>query len=263
MSDVRYQCPCCGYYTLTMRADHVPVEWCPVCWWEDDCGEETFGVDAPERPQGPNHVQLWQARENFADFGACAKHIKQFVRSPLLEELPENNRHQPLYRYARQLPCDFKLDSPLAPPRLSEDELMAIMRQSIGRPWPTTSYTIAYGSLIYPRLQRMDDGVIFEPNGVRDYWRLVRRGGWALVDDKDEHLVLALDGEQWLIARNVKMLRTEAKLSERGLAKRAGISHITISAIEQDHTMPQRATIEKLAAAFDISSDELCTPRFV
>ncbi len=37
----------------------------------------------------------------------------------------------------------------------------------------------------------------------------------------------------------------------------------TISAIEQNHSMPQPATIEKLAAAFDISSDELPGPRFV
>ncbi len=69
--------------------------------------------------------------------------------------------------------------------------------------------------------------------------------------------------EQWVIARNVKMLRAEAKLSVCGLAKRAGISHSTISAIEQRDSMPQPATIEKLAAALDISLDEFYRPRFV
>lgn len=223
-----------------------------------------FGVDAPERPQGPNHVQLWQARENFAAFGASEERRKRHVRSPLPAELTENNRHQPPYRHARALPSDFKLGPPLAPPHLTQEQVMAIVRVKRALPpTPPDTYTTAYGSLIYPRLQRVDDGAILEPNGERDYWRLVRRGGWALIDDKAERIALALMDEQWVIARNVKMLRAEAKLSVCGLAKRAGISHSTISAIEQRDSMPQPATIEKLAAALDISLDEFYRPRFV
>ena len=63
-----YQCPCCGYYTLEERGR---FEICSVCFWEDDDPTERVGQPAPERPQGPNRVHLWQARENFKVYGVA------------------------------------------------------------------------------------------------------------------------------------------------------------------------------------------------
>lgn len=74
-----YHCPCCGYLTLPERGGY---DICPVCFWEDDDPEEEFGQPAPERPQGANHVHLWQARLNYAAFGASEEWVKPYVRLP-------------------------------------------------------------------------------------------------------------------------------------------------------------------------------------
>lgn len=79
------QCPCCGYLTLGGRGGY---EICPVCFWEDDDPTETYGQSAPERPRGPNHVHLWQARENFLVFGAAEENDKQWTRPPRKGEMP-------------------------------------------------------------------------------------------------------------------------------------------------------------------------------
>ena len=86
MTSTAHQCPCCGYRTLHARGDY---EICPVCFWEDDDEAETYGIDAPERPQGPNRVQLWQARTNYLDFGAAEQRDKHHVRPPLKKEYPD------------------------------------------------------------------------------------------------------------------------------------------------------------------------------
>lgn len=78
------QCPCCGYYTLSERGGY---DICQVCWWEDDDESEVYGQPAPERPTGPNHVQLWETRENYLKFGASEERFKQYVRSPRQDEL--------------------------------------------------------------------------------------------------------------------------------------------------------------------------------
>ena len=78
-------CPCCGYFTLDSRgSDDI----CPVCFWQDDKATEEFGQPAPERPEGPNHVHLWQARLNYLAFSASEERLKSFVRAPLPDELP-------------------------------------------------------------------------------------------------------------------------------------------------------------------------------
>ena len=82
----RYQCPCCGYYTLSSRGGH---DICPVCFWHDDDPLEVFSQPAPERPRGPNHVHLWQARENFLASGASEERVNQYVRPPRKNEMPE------------------------------------------------------------------------------------------------------------------------------------------------------------------------------
>ncbi len=85
MTSLRFQCPCCGYYSLDVRGlDEI----CPICFWQDDNKNETYGRPAPERPRGPNSVHLWPARKNFLAFGAVDPRVKQGVRPPLDEELP-------------------------------------------------------------------------------------------------------------------------------------------------------------------------------
>lgn len=56
-------CPCCSYKTLARRGDY---DICPVCFWEDDGGND------PSLYSSPNHMTLGEACENFARFGACS-----------------------------------------------------------------------------------------------------------------------------------------------------------------------------------------------
>jgi hypothetical protein len=81
----RHRCPCCGFLTLHERGAY---EICPVCLWEDDDGDEHFCSPAPERPRGPNAVHLWEARENFREFGAAESRLSGLVRGPRPEEVP-------------------------------------------------------------------------------------------------------------------------------------------------------------------------------
>lgn len=60
----RERCPCCGYLTLEQRGMY---EICPVCFWEDDGGEE------PDRVSVPNRQTLRDARESFARIGAVSE----------------------------------------------------------------------------------------------------------------------------------------------------------------------------------------------
>ena len=79
----RYRCPCCGYFTLASRG---AFDACRVCFWEDDDADEEFSHPAPERPEEPNHVHLWQVRRNYATFGASEERLTRFVRAPRPEE---------------------------------------------------------------------------------------------------------------------------------------------------------------------------------
>ncbi|MEM7625562.1 MAG: CPCC family cysteine-rich protein [Planctomycetota bacterium] len=60
----KFLCPCCDYVTLEERGVY---DICPVCFWED----EERDLDDLDRVSGPNHVTLREARQNFADCGAC------------------------------------------------------------------------------------------------------------------------------------------------------------------------------------------------
>jgi hypothetical protein len=86
---VRYQCLCCGYFTLE---DLHLYDICPVCFWEDDPVqkvEPSFRGDA-------NHPSLNEARRNFQTLGAVEQRLVQFVRQPLPEEMPlEPNPPEP------------------------------------------------------------------------------------------------------------------------------------------------------------------------
>ena len=84
----RLQCPCCGYYTNDDDADWI-CHICEVCFWQYD----EVAHDKPDTLKGANDVTLNEARENYKKFGVCkTRHIgKGYTRSPLPEELPENN----------------------------------------------------------------------------------------------------------------------------------------------------------------------------
>jgi len=87
----RYQCPCCGYYTLDSRGG---FDVCPVCFWEDAHEVEQFGQPVEDRPRGPNWVQLRDARENYKNFGASEERVKPHVRPPHPDELVAKMKKQ-------------------------------------------------------------------------------------------------------------------------------------------------------------------------
>ena len=80
----KYQCPCCGYYTLDERPDNT-FQICPVCFWEDDGVQ----LNDPDYEGGANEMSLNQARRNFKDFGAIDLRFREQVRAPLKEELKD------------------------------------------------------------------------------------------------------------------------------------------------------------------------------
>lgn len=79
---VLYCCPCCHYKTLDGRGC---FDICPVCFWEDDGQDEENA--AQQRPFGPNHTSLTQARANFQRMRACEEAALPYVRPPLPEEM--------------------------------------------------------------------------------------------------------------------------------------------------------------------------------
>ena len=80
--NMKYPCPCCGYYTYK----HVPdgsYDICPVCFWEDD----PIQLEDPECEGSANRVSLEQARLNYKKFGACEKEMLPHVRKPNYDEM--------------------------------------------------------------------------------------------------------------------------------------------------------------------------------
>lgn len=76
---IKEQCPCCGYFTLSSKGDY---DICPVCFWEDD----PFQRRDAEDDEGANSVCLRKARENYVEFGACTEKMTLFVREPYDDE---------------------------------------------------------------------------------------------------------------------------------------------------------------------------------
>lgn len=83
----KYKCECCGYYTLKEKPPNT-YEICPVCFWEEDYVQN----NDPEFSGGANDESLNQARKNYVSFGAVEKRLIKYVRKPIFEELPENNK---------------------------------------------------------------------------------------------------------------------------------------------------------------------------
>ena len=83
---MKYQCPCCGNYTLPDKPAGTYYI-CKVCYWEDD----NVQYADPDYRGGANEESLNQARRNYKEFGVSDKRFLDKVRKPLYEELPENN----------------------------------------------------------------------------------------------------------------------------------------------------------------------------
>jgi rubredoxin len=85
----KIKCPCCGYFTQLVEDDAKPpfelFEICEVCFWQYDAAAH----DKPNMRSGANGISLNEAKENYGQFGICAKeHIgKGLVREPIDEEL--------------------------------------------------------------------------------------------------------------------------------------------------------------------------------
>ncbi len=73
----KYQCACCGYYTVLKEHDL-----CPVCFWEEDWYQE----QNPLHSSGANSVSLIEAKENYAKYLACEEDYKKLVRLPHTDE---------------------------------------------------------------------------------------------------------------------------------------------------------------------------------
>jgi len=80
---MRYQCPCCGYYTLREDSDDI----CRVCAWQDDIVQR----EDQDYRGGPNEVSLNQARENYGVFEVSDRKFANKIRKAFVEEFPENN----------------------------------------------------------------------------------------------------------------------------------------------------------------------------
>ena len=80
---MRYQCACCGNYTLIEEHDCI----CPVCRWQEDIVQEKYS----DFEGGANEVNLKQARENYKMFSVSDKKAISRARKPFSGELPENN----------------------------------------------------------------------------------------------------------------------------------------------------------------------------
>lgn len=82
MSNNKYKCPCCGYYTFDKKVGGT-FDICPVCYWEDD----NVQLENTEYPNGANPVSLNQAKLNYNKYGAISKEFVDKVREPNSEEI--------------------------------------------------------------------------------------------------------------------------------------------------------------------------------
>ena len=75
-----YTCACCGYKTLSDTPGSYDI--CHICFWEDD---QVQLLD-PWFAGGANKPSLAEAQANFARFGACDEHGRQFVEGISAED---------------------------------------------------------------------------------------------------------------------------------------------------------------------------------
>lgn len=80
---MKYQCPCCGYFTFPMPPKEDNGYICPVCFWEND----KF-ISSEEEKSNSNHgLTLAKAKDNFRQVGACEEAMVKNVRLPREDEV--------------------------------------------------------------------------------------------------------------------------------------------------------------------------------
>jgi|SRR5579871_6148078 len=92
LSNQTYPCPCCGYMSFEDPPGSYDI--CQICHWEDDAVQLRF----PYR--GGANLPLVDAQKNYAAFGACQEHLKQYARQPV-----EGDVRDPQWR-----PFDWAID---------------------------------------------------------------------------------------------------------------------------------------------------------
>lgn len=84
---MRYQCPCCGYFTYSLPLEQSHGDICPVCFWEND-----IFLNSDSNPSACNHgLTLEQARAGYARIGSCEEAMLAYVRPPREDELVQDN----------------------------------------------------------------------------------------------------------------------------------------------------------------------------
>lgn len=79
----KYNCHCCGCFTLDQE-DDGSFEICAVCYWEDD----GLQSDLPDYTGGANDFSLIESKANYRKFGATEERFIKHVRPPRPDELP-------------------------------------------------------------------------------------------------------------------------------------------------------------------------------
>lgn len=83
---MKYECPCCGCYTLPVTRSAAHGYICPVCFWEND-----VFISRDDELSACNHgMTLIEGRSNYNRFGACEEGMLAHVRKPTKEELTGN-----------------------------------------------------------------------------------------------------------------------------------------------------------------------------
>lgn len=92
IQNMKYECPCCGYFTFPVPQENAIAYICPVCFWENDIF--TSNDDAPS---DENYgMTLNEGRQNFKIFGACSRDMLVRVRKPYKDELTANQKNHSL-----------------------------------------------------------------------------------------------------------------------------------------------------------------------
>lgn len=82
---MKYQCPCCEFYTYSISVKDNVGYICPVCFWENDI----FLKSDTEPSSCNNRITLREAKKNYNEFKACELNMIQNVRPPKEDELTE------------------------------------------------------------------------------------------------------------------------------------------------------------------------------
>lgn len=79
--------------------------------------------------------------------------------------------------------------------------------------------------------------------------------------DKENNYTYINDLSKKLIGNNIKIIRDNAKISQRELAKYLNTTHSTISAYETGKTLILTSFLYQICKKYNLSMDEICTKK--